>query len=60
MAHVIYVEGGEVRQCSKVTSVPKGVEYWLAKEGEVPETKDDRDAWVWNPTRPADGRGTGA
>lgn len=55
--HIIYVEGGSVRQCSKASSVPIGVEYWEVQEGEVPESREDRDSWEWNPTRPADGVG---
>jgi len=59
MTHLLFMEGGEFRQCSKTTSVPTGVEYWHALPGDFPETREHRDAWVWTPTRPADGVGLG-
>jgi hypothetical protein len=49
----------------KVSAVA-GKEYWIIIDGDLPtigEGEDkkvdrtDRDSWVWNPTRPADGIG---
>lgn len=58
--HIMYVEDGKIRQCSKVSSVPTGVEYWLvnAQEKEfMDNNRDKREAWTWTADRAADGVG---
>jgi len=56
----MYVEDGKIRQCSKVSSVPTGVEYWLVNSQEkdfMDNNRDKREAWTWTADRAADGVG---
>lgn len=58
--HIMYLEDGKIRQCSKVSSVPDGVEYWhvTATEKEFMDAnRDKREAWTWTASRAADGVG---
>lgn len=38
--------------------VPEGVPFWIIADEEIPTDRTFRDAWVYNPTRPADGIGS--
>lgn len=58
--HVIYVEGGIIKQTAAIVAVPEGVQYWhvTPEEKELMDTnRKYRDAWEWVPNRPADGIG---
>jgi len=58
--HIVYIDNGNICQCSKPTSVPAGVEYWHVTPEEkefMDANREYRDAWEWTPSREADGIG---
>jgi hypothetical protein len=68
VAHIGYITdaGGFAQFAGNPSQVATGREYWLIIDGDLPTVgegenkrvdRTDRDSWVWNPTRPADGIG---
>ncbi len=60
MTHIVFIENGQVRQCSNPSSVPRGTSYWHVKPEEkdwMDNNRDKRDAWQVTPDREADGVG---
>lgn len=37
--------------------VPAGIDFWIVEQSEIPENREYRNAWTFNPGRAADGKG---